>query len=220
VCYFGKIQSTLKVGEWGGSISKGQKRKLIQNANDHGRRPRSSFRMLAFFTILSTLFFLMTTYPFSKLHSNLRFPISHCETGLRDYIRMHPRPTSPNKASASYRNVSLLNGSMSSVTKVYLSANGHCERRSRTSQVVTSGQASSGLPGSLLDTQALSLGSPQALIRNAPNVSIARPSQITLSFLKMFFVTLISLGRMSGTWMRRIVSGEDGGRSQLKSTSY
>ena len=119
--------------------------------------------MLAFFTILSTLFFLMTTYPFSKLHSNLRFPISHCETGLRDYIRMHPRPTSPNKASASYRNVSLLNGSMSSVTKVYLSANGHCERRSRTSQVVASGQAQQCITRFLAQHPSLKLGKPSGL---------------------------------------------------------
>lgn len=175
--------------------------------------------MLAFFIIPSRLFFLATASPFDKLLSNLKFPILHCETGSRDYIRMHARPTSTNKALASYRNVLSLNGSMSSVTKVYLSANGHCERRSRTSQVVASSQASSGLLGSLLDTQALNLGSPQALIRNAPNVSIARPSQITSSFLKRFFVTLISLGRMSGTWMRRVVSEEEEGRPQLKSTS-
>jgi hypothetical protein len=174
--------------------------------------------MLVLFIILSTLFFLMTASPFGKLHSNLRFPISHCETGSRDYIRMHTRPMSSKKASVSYRSALSLNGSMSSVTKVYLLANGHCERRSRISQVVASGQASSGLPESLLDIQALNLGSHQALIQNAPNVSITQLSQITLSFLKRFFMTLISIGRMSGTWMRRVVSGEEGGRSQLKST--
>ena len=175
--------------------------------------------MLAIFIIPSRLFLLVTASPFDKLHSHMRFPISHFETGSRDYIRMHARPMSANKASASYRNVLSLNGSTSSVTKVYLSANGHCERRSRTSQVVASGQASSGLLGSLLDTQALNLGSPQVLIQNVPSVSIKQPSQITLSFFKRFYMTLISLGRMSGTWMRRVVSEEEGGRPQLRSTS-
>jgi hypothetical protein len=161
------------VSEWGGGISQGQKRKLIPNANDHRARLRSSFRMLASFIVLSTIFFLMLTSPFSRLHSNLRFPIIHCETGLMDYTRMHRGPTSLSKASASYRNTLLLNGSMSSVIKVCLLANGHCKKRFRISQVVESSQASSGLPGSLLNTQALNLGSPQALIRNVPNVSTA-----------------------------------------------
>ena len=60
--------------------------------------------MLAFFIILRTLF-LMTASPFNKLHSNLKFLISHCETGLRDYIRMHTKPMSTNRASALYRSV-------------------------------------------------------------------------------------------------------------------
>ena len=157
--------------------------------------------------------------PFGKLQPNSMFPISHCETGLMDYTRVHAEPTSPNKASALYRNVLSSNGSMNSVIRAYLSANGRCERRSRTSQVVASSQASSGLPGSLLDTQVLSLENPQALIQNVPNVSITQQSPITSNFLKRFFKTLIFLGRMSGTWMRRVVNVEEGGKSQLKSIS-
>ena len=73
--------------------------------------------MLAFFIILRTLF-LMTASPFNKLHSNLKFLISHCEIGLRDYIRMHTKPMNTNRASALYRSVLSLHGLMSKIFTV------------------------------------------------------------------------------------------------------
>src|ERR1700690_3823466 len=85
----GNSINNLMFSEWGGGGSEGQKRKLIQNANDHSRRLRSSFRMLASFIVLSTIFFLMLASPFGRPHSNSRSLILHYETGLMAYIRMH-----------------------------------------------------------------------------------------------------------------------------------
>jgi hypothetical protein len=45
------------MGEWGGGVSQDQKRRLIQNENDHRRRPRSFFSKPVSFIVLSKIFF-------------------------------------------------------------------------------------------------------------------------------------------------------------------
>ena len=140
--------------------------------------------------------------------------------GSNDLTRMHTWPTNHNNSSATFRNVLSLSGSSNSVTNQSPSPNEAYGGQYSSSPVVMSKQGRTGSRGSLSDILPLNLQSPVAWTRSVQSASIGNQFEITSPYSKRSLTSWRYLGKMSGIWMRKVVSVEGDGKDLQKSTSF